>query len=151
LPSYEELQPPGYPWFPFWRNLEVRQIERREGDGPGAPRWRAWLRYRPTDTFDDPFVDAGRALLLLDTMGWPAASSAHAHPTPYVAPSMDVAVQFHRAAPANPWLLCDARAPLATEGLIGGYSQVWAADGRLLATGTGQLICRPNPMYPGTP
>src|SRR6185369_8855650 len=29
LKPYEELQLEGYPWFPFWQNLETREIERR--------------------------------------------------------------------------------------------------------------------------
>jgi acyl-CoA thioesterase len=149
LPSYEELHLPDYPWFPFWRNVETRPVDRSgPDDPPGDPIWRAWLRYRPTATFGDPFVDAGRALLLLDTMTWPAADQPHPWPPPYIAPSMDVAVQFHRAAPACEWLFCAAHAPVATGGLIGGNSQIWSADGRLLATGTSQLFCRPNPMFP---
>jgi acyl-CoA thioesterase len=149
LQSYEELQPEGYPWFPFWSNIETREIGRRaDRSFPGPPVWRAWMRYRPVATFDDPFVDAARAVVLLDTMSWPAATQAHAFPPPYVAPSMDVSVQFHQSAPHSAWLLCDTRAPIATGGLIGSQAQVWSEDGRLLATGTGQLFCRPNPMYP---
>lgn len=149
LQSYEELQPEGYPWFPFWRNLETREIGRRaDHSQPGPPVWRAWMRYRPVATFADPFVDAARAVVLLDTMSWPAATQAHTFPTPYVAPSMDVSVQFHQSAPDSEWLLCDTLAPIANGGLIGTQAQVWADDGRLLASGTSQLFCRPNPMYP---
>lgn len=149
LPSYEELQLEGYPWFPFWRNIETREIGRRDDRSvTGPPVWRAWLRYRPVATFDDPFVDAARAVVLLDTMSWPAACQMHTFPTPYVAPSLDVSVQFHRRAPLSEWLLCDTRAPLATGGLIGSQAQVWSADGQLVATGISQLFCRPNPMYP---
>jgi acyl-CoA thioesterase len=146
--SYDDLQPEGYPWYPFWRNLETRDLDWRMDHPTGPPIWRAWLRYRPQATFDDPFVDAGRSLLLLDTMMWPAAHRLHPSPIPYVAPSMDVSVQFHRGAPSSEWLLCDAQAPLATGGLIGGRSQIWSEDGRLLATGASQLLCRPNPTYP---
>jgi acyl-CoA thioesterase len=106
------------------------------------------VRYRPVAIFDDPFVDAARAVVLLDTMSWPAATQAHSSPTPYVAPSLDVSVQFHRGAPRSEWLFCDTRAPLATGGLIGSQAQVWSEDGHLLATGNSQLFCRPNPMYP---
>lgn len=147
--SYDELQPEGYPWFPFWRNLETREIHRRaDRSSPGRPIWRAWLRYRPVATFADPFVDACRSLVLLDTMSWPAAVQPHPFPAPYVAPSMDVSVQFHRSAPRSEWLFCDTRAPLASGGLIGSQSNVWSDQGKLLATGASQLFCRPNPMYP---
>jgi acyl-CoA thioesterase len=106
------------------------------------------LRYRPVATFDDPFANAGRAVVLLDTMSWPAAVQAHPFPSPYLAPSLDVSVQFHRPAPRSAWLLCDTRAPVATGGLIGSQAQVWSEDGRLVASGASQLLCRPNPMYP---
>ena len=132
----------------FWANLEERPIEfvhwsRRP---VGAPAWREWYRYRPRATFDDPFVDAARALLLIDTMVWPATCSAHAPAErAYVAPSLDVTAQFHRLVPESEWLLCDATAPVAADGLIGGQSRVWSEDGRLLASGTAHLLCRPAP------
>jgi acyl-CoA thioesterase-2 len=112
---------------------------------PGAPRWLEWYRFRPRATFDDPFVDAARSLLLIDTLTWPAACQPHVPDSGYIAPSLDVSVRFHRAAPAAEWLLCDAVAPVARHGLIGGAAQVWSPDGTLLASGGGQLLCRPVP------
>jgi acyl-CoA thioesterase II len=149
LESMEELLPAQdlQQRFRFWNNFEVRPIafvpwaERQ----PGAPEWREWYRFRPSTNFDDPFADAARALLLIDTMGWPAACSAHPRDTGYVAPSMDVNAQFHRLAPQCEWMLVDAVAPLATEGLIGSQARVWSSDGQLLASGAGQLLCRPVP------
>lgn len=149
IKPYEELQLEGYPWFPFWRNIETREIERLvDRSAPGDPVWRAWVRYRPVATFDDPFVDAARTVVLIDTMSWPAATRAHPFPMRYLAPSLDVSVQFHRVDPRSEWLLCDSRAPLATGGLIGTQAQVWSQSGHLLTTGITQLLCRPNPMFP---
>jgi acyl-CoA thioesterase-2 len=144
LRSFEELAPPGYPWFPFWNNVESRPVEPGERTQAGTPAYRIWVRYRPTATFADPFVDAARLLIGLDTMMWPAAARGHDPNPPYQAPSMDLAIQFHRAAPASEWLLCDAQSPIGTGGMLGCRSHVWDADGRLLATGTGQLLCRPT-------
>ncbi|HMJ14772.1 MAG TPA: thioesterase family protein, partial [Polyangiaceae bacterium] len=144
LPSFEELKPPGYPWYSFWQNLETRLTSGRLLDAPGSAKWSGWVRYRPRATFDDPIVDAIRSLILLDTMFWPAAAAAHARPPAFLAPSLDVAVQFHRAVPESEWLLCDTRSPIAAHGLIGGTAHVWSADRRLVATGTSQLLCRPN-------
>jgi acyl-CoA thioesterase II len=144
LPSYEDLKPPGYPWFSFWKNMETRLTLGRIPTERSAATWQAWLRYRPRACFSDPFVDAARSLILLDTMFWPAAAAAHERPPSHLAPSLDVSVQFHRAAPESEWLLCDARSPIAAHGLIGGASHVFSRDGRLLATGTSQLLCRPN-------
>lgn len=131
----------------FWENFEVRPISwvpwaKRK---PAPPVWREWYRYRPRATFADPFVDAARSLLLIDTLSWPAACRPYVPDAGFVAPSLDVNVQFHRAAPATEWLLCDARAPIAQHGLIGGVARVWSPAGQLLATGGGQLLCRPQP------
>ena len=39
-----------------------------------------WYRYVPRSTFDDPWLDACRSLILLDTLGWPAACRLHTQP-----------------------------------------------------------------------
>jgi len=57
-------------------------------------------------------------------------------------------VHFHRAAPASEWLLVDAVSPIAEGGLISGHSRIWSTQGRLLASGSGQLFCRPAPPRP---
>jgi acyl-CoA thioesterase II len=150
LPNIETLtagQPRG-PYHAFWSNFEQRPLEwlppaAWEGREPGDPTFRSWYRYVPRDTFDDPFIDAGRALLLADTVGWPAAVRAHRRDMPYFAPSVDVAVWFHARAPETPWLLVDARSPVARDGLVASTVSVWSADGRLLATGGQQMLCRP--------
>jgi len=135
----------------FWRNFEIRPIDyipwaERE---PGPPEVREWYRFRPNATYVDLFADAARALLLIDTMGWPAACRAHPRDHGYIAPSLDVTVQFHRFAPQGEWLLAEAVAPVAAHGLIAGQARVWSADRQLLASGGGQLLCRPVPTAPG--
>lgn len=149
LKSIEELVPPAERTqrHRFWDNLETRPIywvpwPQRQ---PGPPTWREWYRFRPRATFDDPFADAARSLLLIDTLAWPAACQPHMPESGYIAPSLDVTAQFHRAAPQSEWLLCDAVAPVAQHGLIGGQCRVWSADGQLLASGGGQMLCRPMP------
>lgn len=149
LKPIEELEPPDQEApFPFWGNLESRPIDwvPHEEHTPSPPEWREWYRFRPQATFDDPFVDAARSLVLLDTMMWPAAWKAHAPQEEYIAPNIDLNVQFHRAAPESAWLLCDAAAPVGAHGLIGTRSAVWSQDGRLLASGAGQLLCRRAPQ-----
>ncbi len=84
-------------------------------------------------------------MVLVDTMLWPATCQAYGDDKPYIAPSIEVAVRFHRLAPTVEWLLCDAAAPVAANGLIGGHAFIWSADGQLLASGGGQLLCRPAP------
>jgi acyl-CoA thioesterase II len=133
--------------FPFWQNLESRPTEpERFGKPPQPrpPRWRAWYRFRPRDTFDDPWTDAGRYLLLIDTLTWPAASQPHPPEPPFTAPNLDVTAWFHRAAPEQPWLLADHVSEVAEGGLMGTTARIWAPGGRLLASGGAQLFCVPR-------
>ena len=141
------------PYHKFWSNFDERPLswignwEERE---PGEPRFLSWFRYVPRDAFDDPFVDAGRALLLVDTLGWPAAVRAYrAGDIGFYAPSIDVAARFHALAPADPWLLVEAQAPVARDGLIGASARVWSSTGQLLASGGQQMLCRPMSLQGG--
>jgi acyl-CoA thioesterase len=137
--------------FPFWANLEHRPTswippEPWASASGGAPELTSWVRFRPQATFADPFVDAARSVILLDTFPWPAATRAHApdHLT-YIAPSLDVGVIIHRLQPSSEWLLVQATAPAAANGLVGGRAQVWSESGALLAGATQQMLCRPVP------
>jgi acyl-CoA thioesterase-2 len=133
----------------FWSNFDERvdtwltadEWARRE---PGDPVHGHWYRFQPTPTFTDPWVDACRSLILVDTLGWPAACQHHID-NAYVAPSIDLACGFHRACPDEAWLYGQATSISAANGLIGCESRVWARDGVLLAHGTSQLLCRPMP------
>jgi acyl-CoA thioesterase-2 len=131
----------------FWQNLEARPVwpERLREERARPPLWREWYRFRPRDTFDDPWTDAGRSLLLVDTMTWPAAVQPHPHGAGYTAPNLDVTAWFHAAAPDDPWLLADHDCDVARAGLMGTRARVWARDGRLLASGGAQLLCVPAP------
>jgi len=136
----------GPPPFPFWSNFDGRQpnwIEDWESRAPGDPTASGWYRFLPTSTFDDLWVDACRTVILLDTMGWPAACGHHVRPEFY-APSIDLSVGFHRWRPAEPWLFVDAFASSAAGGLIGCETRVWAKDRTLLGVGASQLLCRPG-------
>jgi acyl-CoA thioesterase-2 len=106
---------------------------------------RGWYRFRPRARFDDPFLDAARSLILLDTLSWPAVRNHYVEPPGVIAPSLDVSVQFHALAPDSDWLLCETSAEIAREGLIGFRARVWSSARQLLASGAGQLVCRPAP------
>ena len=111
-----------------------------------------WARFVPTARFADPWVDACRLLIPIDTMGWPAASQAHAYQEPLatVAVTVDLSVGFHRPAD-DEWLLAEATAPLAAGGLVAATGRVWdRSRGALLASGGQTMLCRPAPA-PGRP
>jgi acyl-CoA thioesterase len=140
--------------FRFWDNLENRPIRWRDEWPPPGPEpavAEGWFRLQPTATFDDPLVDAGRLVVVLDTMGWPAATQAHAWswptegPPTWVAPSLDLYVRFHRAAPESDDLFARLQAPVAANALITTEGRIWSRDGRLLASGASQLLSTPVP------
>jgi acyl-CoA thioesterase len=138
-------EPP--PRFPFWLNFESRWCEPmpwRPERTPEPARYLEWLRFAPRADFGDPFIDAARALVLIDTMVWPAASRRHVQER-YQAPSLDLVAWFHRPVEGHEWLLSEAEAPVAQRGLIGGTVRVWGADRELLASGGAQLLCVPAP------
>jgi acyl-CoA thioesterase-2 len=148
LPPIEKLlSPTDMSPHPFWGNLERRPIDWMPPQQrvPTDPIVRCWYRFRPRARFEDPFLDAARSLILLDTMSWPAVRAAYVEQPAYMAPSIDVSVQFHALAQESEWLLCETSAEIAREGLIGYRSRVWSTDRHLLASGAGQLLCRPAP------
>ncbi|HUF54903.1 MAG TPA: thioesterase family protein [Dehalococcoidia bacterium] len=158
LKTWPEIIPPHIedkgPRYPFWYNVEHRiSDEQRALDGlerehqglpwPGrGPGWREWYRFIPQSTFDDPFVDAGRMLLLMDILAWPAASQPHPD-SGIQAPNLDVTCWFHAPGFDSEFLLVDYDAPTAGSGLMNTAGRIWGEGGSLLATGGAQLLCVP--------
>lgn len=137
------------PTFAFWQNLESKPTAFNAEWPPKVavePVWREWCRFQPAPTFEDPWVDACRSLVLVDVQSWPAASRAHAHePREYYAPSLDLYVAFADPQPASEWLLLDGYGPVARDGLMTWDGRLWSESGRLVASGSGQLLCRRLP------
>jgi acyl-CoA thioesterase-2 len=140
------------PRHPFWRNLETHWIdpppeafdEMLESGRGLPPRRLSWHRFAPRALFDDPFLDAARSLLLIDTLTWPAASLPHPN-SAFIAPNLDVTTWFHRSASQSDWLLVEHTSPVAEAGLMGTSGRVFDAAGRLIASGGAQLFCVPRP------
>jgi acyl-CoA thioesterase-2 len=133
------------PPFPFWNNFECRPIGFRKEwppTEPLAPEWKQWIRFLDGD-YADPWVDACRALVLVDVQSWPAASKPHAYKQSAIyAPSLDLYVALHRST-ASEWLLADGYSAVGDGGLLGWTGRLWDSDRRLIASGGGQLLCRP--------
>jgi acyl-CoA thioesterase-2 len=136
------------PPFPFWSNFDVKPV-RPERFVPGPrrahdPVFEEWYRFAPRACFDDPFLDAARTLMMIDTASWIAASQPHPE-SEFIAPNLDVTTWFHRTEPETEWLLVDAHCSLAEAGLMGTHSRIWSESGKLLASGGAQLFCVPAP------
>ncbi len=147
LADIRELLPAdAAPAYPFWHNLESKPVHFEAEwppTGPRPARWQEWLRFTPTATFADPWMDAARCVILVDLPSWPSAHRPHAwKQPPFFAPTLDLNVAFHRPTGDEEWLLCDGAAPLSTDGLFGWTSRVWSAAGRLHASGGGQCLYR---------
>jgi len=149
LRSYKDLSEDYASWYPLWQSVEGRPLI--WSPSPGPPEWHAWLRLQAPLLHSDLVLEAARHLMWLDVMMWNAVLPPHPRrPTRFIAPSLDLTAQFHAGAPTEEWLLCDAAAPIAVDGLASCHGRVWSRDGRLLASGTSQLFCRPNPVAPPT-
>jgi acyl-CoA thioesterase II len=144
LKTYEELHPARQrPPFSFWENIERRPVDQSTTEEPQAPVIRAWTRFQPTACFEDPFLDAARALILLDTYGFPAAYR-HYRSWEYLAPNLDTGAWFHHFSPDSEWLLIESECAVAAGGLMGVGGKVWDRGGKLLASGSAQLCCIAN-------
>lgn len=134
---------------PFFQRIEQRPIKTmpRPGDAPRDPELTGLYRFHPNHRVADRFVDAARALLLLDTYGWLAQYPAHPTdgPSPWIAPNMDYHYRFHRPTTETDWLHMRVRADIATAGLMSTEGQIHDPEGRLLVSGTSQLMCLPRP------
>ncbi len=151
LKTYRELQPTRKPPpFSFWNNIERRPVNQSTTDEPTVPVLREWTRYRPRACFEDPFLDAARSLILLDTYGFPAAYGRY-RSWEYLAPNLDTSAWFHHFSPACEWLLIDSECAVADRGLMGVGGRVWDTEGRLLASGSAQLCCIPGPSATSPP
>jgi acyl-CoA thioesterase-2 len=145
-----ELLPEGTPApFPFWNNFDSKPVAFEREWPPPGPRpavWQDWMRFLPTATFEDPWADAARLVILVDLPSWPSASRRHAWRQPsFIAPTLDLNVAFHQPATEEEWLLCDGAAPLSTRGLFGWTARVWSPGGRMHASGGGQCLYRSAP------
>jgi acyl-CoA thioesterase len=106
---------------------------------PLDPVDRSWCRFRPTATYHDPFIDAGRVLILTDSICSIAAVKPHLEALTYRGISTDLHVSFHQQA-RTPWLLVDAICPMANSGASFARAQVFDSDNNLVATAATNLV-----------
>lgn len=146
LKDINELIPPGPAPYPFFENYEFRPVNFIPFDNKEnqPPYQTGWYRFKPEGDYTDPFISAGRHLILLDTFGWTAASSAHRDDPSVMAPTLSLSVDFHRFDEGR-WLLSESSSEIAEDGRIGVRNRVWSEDRQLLASASGTLICRKRP------
>jgi len=144
-----KLPPNDFMPFRFWQNFEERPTmwtDNWEDREAGLPEFTNWLKFKPQPDVGNVAVDAARLIVLADTVSWPAATRAHKAPLYWMAPSLDLNVQFHRFRPDAEWLLMYGRADVSTQGLFAFNGQVWTDDNVLLASSSGQCFYRAMPV-----
>jgi acyl-CoA thioesterase II len=160
-PAYRDAAPPAVPGpealadfdtylepgrkMAFWDNFDARPVA---WPWPGTPDPRGhvfeqWMRFKGHVAGRDAWLDQARALLLIDTMLWPAHWRGEPPGADYAAPSLDVTAWFHAPGEAADWLLAQAHTPVAGGGLIHGHARIWSEDGQLIASGGSQLLHLP--------
>ena len=133
--------------FPLWSQLDGRPVD--WDCPPGPPRWRAWMRLVEPLPPEDRVLGAAESLLWLDLAIGSAIQGADPWPFRFFTPNLDLTAQFHRLSSGPEWRLCEGFAPVACEGLVASQGRVWSPEGQLLASGTAQLLCRPNRVAQG--
>jgi acyl-CoA thioesterase len=137
----------------FWKNFQIRpihevdaaEVDESEVRNPLVPkrdaRIRAWDRFMNGATFEDPWVDACRYLILTDVSQMPSVVEAFTPPPmPFIAPTLDLTVEFHNFAPHDEWLLVEGNGSNASDGLLATESRLWSSTGELLVTGYSHMV-----------
>jgi acyl-CoA thioesterase II len=126
----------------FWTHFESRPVDLSPSHAQNSndPRLCIWQRLLDFDAGGDPFLDATRALVLIDMMPVPTFARSQVGTPSYMTPSLDLTVWLHRPAFNSDWVLIDSHADAAGGGLIHGGGRIWSSDGELIATGGGQFL-----------
>jgi acyl-CoA thioesterase len=141
---------------PFWKNLEFRMIKGLMGthDYPSIagmtedelkmiPRRdahiRGWQRMLGGEGFKDPWIDAGRYVIITAAMQFPVVADPFTPPLRFIAPTVNLTVEFHTFHPEADWLLADANGTYAGDGLLGADAKLWTRDGDPLVTAHSQM------------
>lgn len=125
--------------FTYWNNFERRPAITVSGRTSRDPVSREWVRSIPKARFDDPFIDAARPLLMLDTFGYLAARQKYTD-NDLVAPNLDTSVWFHDIGAQTDWLLLEHTNPVSKDGVMFVSGNVWSEDGKLVSSGSAQLL-----------
>lgn len=149
LKSMDELFPPERWREPFWQHVEERPVDPQEHlDWPqvraAQPVRCSWLRFRPMVSKSDVYLDAARAIIAIDVYPFLAGTIVlNRDEFTHRALTLALSVSFHDLSHTSEWLLFHAESTFSGDGLFGGSARVWSEDGRLIASGTSQMLCLP--------
>jgi acyl-CoA thioesterase len=135
-----------------WRPSKLAEhIEcRMDMDIAAAGGHAAWQRLGEGIVYDDPFLEAGRYLMILDNAAPAIVNQAgyfwgpRRKELPWGFANLDLLVHFH-VARGTDWLYMDSEVIAGSGGLSSAQTQVWSDSAELLATGISQVHFFPIP------
>lgn len=128
--------------YTYWDHFE-RRLPQLTMDSDAAKPRVEWIRSTPIASFENPFIDAARPLMMLDTFGYLGALENYAD-GPLLAPNLDTSAWFHDISAQTDWLLIEHANPVARDGILFVDGNVWSEDGVLVASGSAQLVQLPT-------
>jgi acyl-CoA thioesterase len=144
---------------PYWKQLEFRMIKGLKGSHNYpeidalsdeeytklrfTPRRdahiRGWTRVPCAEGSADPWIDAGRYIIITAGMQFPVVADPFTPPLKFIAPTVNLTVDFHTFYPKAQWLLADATGTYASDGTLGADTRLWTQEGELLVTAHSQM------------
>ena len=144
---------------PYWKNLEFRMIKGLKGShnhpeidalpdeeymnlrftSRRDAHIRGWQRMPCGEGFSDPWIDACRYLIITAGLQFPVVADPFTPPLKFIAPTVNLTVEFHTFHPEAEWMLADATGTYAGDGILGAETRMWTRDGDLLATAHSQM------------
>jgi len=125
-------------------------LDNREYDMvPGQPHLSIWSRLRPAVTFSEPFLEAARYALGLDSGGGAVLNMLSTDvfgrsESPWGFSTLDALINFHEPL-GTEWMYVPTRVVTSGSGLASTNTQSWSSDGKLLATNLSQTAFFPLP------
>jgi acyl-CoA thioesterase len=125
--------------YPYMRELPEEELIERRFEPRKDAHIRGWSRVLNGAGGKDPWVDACRSVIVCSGMMFPVAADPFTPPLRFIAPTINLTVDFHSFDPEQEWLLSDATGAAAHDGVIGVDTRLWSRGGDLLATAQAQL------------
>lgn len=125
--------------YPDMKGLSEEELIERRFTPRKEAHIRGWTRVPNAEGAKDPWVDACRYVIVCSGMMFPVAADPFTPPLRFIAPTLNMTVDFHSFHPEEQWLLSDGTGAGAGDGIVGVDTRLWGRAGDLLATAQAQL------------
>jgi acyl-CoA thioesterase len=140
-PAPEDLRPLDPGGSGFLRNFDTRSVTPVGRADPRGSVYEAWIRYPDFAGDGDGVLEQARALPWIDAAPWMAHRRGEGE-LDYYPSSLDLSVWFHQPSNGAEWLFAQSVIGHAGRGVLSGHVRMWTREGRLVASGASNLLCR---------